>query len=236
MKLAVKRTLDPSSASSPLMGRSCSPYSVEPNWDNDYEGLPNTYIKDVEVLGNTALLGLEARDGSVLRREISNMEYVIGRRGSLSYLDNSLAGEVLSTSDQTIDHQHVISGRTLRSRVETDLEVSPNIYVIGSLTGDSLVRFAYGGCVFTAREIIKRTELASTDSSSDLISPFEAPSTPPTAQSNQMESGNYDFVPTNDHTDLHLDRPLLSISIDREISLCEPWRESGWWAGGCTLS
>ena len=236
MKLAVKRTLGSSSASSPLMGRKCSSYSVERDWDNDYEGLPNTYIKDVEVLGDTALLGLETRDGCVLRREISNMEYVIGRRGSLSYLDNSLAGEVLGTPDQTIDHQHAVSGRTLRSRVETDLEVSPNIYVIGSLTGDSLIRFAYGGCVFTAREIIKRSELASADSSSDLISPFEAPSTPPTAQSNQMESENYEFVSTNGHTDLHLDRPMLSISTDREISLCEPWRESGWWAGGCTLS
>ena len=232
MKLAVKRTLGPSTVNSQLMVRKCSSYSLERNWDNDYEGLPNTYIKDVEVHGDTALLDLETRDGCLLQREISNMEYVIGRRGSLSYLDNSLAGEVLGTPGQTIDHQHAISGRTLRPRVETNLEVSPNVYVIGSLTGDSLVRFAYGGCVFTAREIIKRTELATADSGSDLSSPSEAPSTPPITQSNQTGSGNYDFVFANGHTDLHLDRSMRSISTDREISSCETWGESGWWAGG----
>ena len=236
MKLAAKGTLGTGSASSPLIGRKCSSYSVERDWDNNYEGLPNTYIKDVEVHGDTALLGLEAGDGNMLRREISNMEYVIGRRGSLSYLDNRLAGEVLCTPDQTTDHQNAVSGQTLRSRVETNLEVSPNVYVIGSLTGDSLVRFAYGGCVFTAREIIKRHGLAAVDSGSDLSSPSETPPTPPVALSNQTKSGNHDLVSTNGHTDLHLDRSMLSISTDREISVCEPWRESGWWAGGCTLS
>ena len=230
MKLAVKRT------PGLQMGSKCSPYSMERNWDNDYEGLPNTYIKDVEVHGDTALLDLETRGGCILRREISNMQYVIGRRGSLSYLDNSLAGEVVSTPDQTLDHQHAVSGRTLRSRVETNLEVAPSIYVIGSLTGDSLVRFAYGGCVFTAGEIIKRNELPAADFGSDLNSPSEAPPTPPIAQRNQTKSGNYDFVLANGHTDLHLDRSMRSISTDREIPSCELWRESGWWAGGCTLS
>ena len=236
MKLAANQTSGPATASSPVKGREYNSHFMERDWDNDYEGFPNTYIKDVEVHGDTALLGLETRGGSSLRREISKMEYVIGRRGSLSYLDNRLAGEVLSTSDQTLDHKNAISGQTLRSRVETNLEVSPNVYAIGSLTGDSLVRFAYGGCVFTAREIIKRTELAAADSGSGLSSRSKVSPTPSNPQSNQMESGNYDFVSANGDTDLCLKRPMHSISTDREISLCEPWRESGWWAGGCTLS
>ena len=215
MKLAANRTSGPSCASSSLIGRQCNSYSVERNWDNDYEGLPNTYIKEVEVHGDTALLGLETREGYVLRRAISNMEYVIGRRGSLSYLDKSLAEEVLGPPDQRVDHQHTISGRTLRSRVEANLEVSPNVYAIGSLTGDSLVRFAYGGCVFSAREIIRRTELAAADVCNDPYSPSEAPRTQPIAQSNQTEPGDHAFVSANGHTDLHLDRRMRSISSER---------------------
>ena len=235
MKLAAKPILGPRSSSSPLMGRKAGSFFAERDWDN-YEGLPNTYIKDVEVDGDAAFVGLEAEDGDILQREISNMEYVIGRRGSLSYLNNSLAGDVLGTLDQTIDPHSSVSGRTLRSRVETNLEVSPNVFVIGSLTGDSLVRFAYGGCVFAAREILRRTEAAAANLSSAVDTPSRNTSTSTLSLSNQSESGSYDFVSTNGHTDLHVNRSTRSISTDREIPICEPWRESGWWAGGCTLS
>lgn len=236
MKLAAKRTLGHSGISSPLAGRKYSSYFAERDWDN-YEGLPNTYIKGVEVRGDTALVGLETGDGNILKREISNMEYVIGRRGSLSYLNNSLAGEVLGTLDQTVDPQFSISGRTLRSRVEINLEVSPNVFIIGSLTGDSLVRFAYGGCVFAAREILGRTEVAAAIPSSASKSPpmTTAPSTTSTSSlGDRPESGNYDFISTNGHADLHIDKATRSISTDRESPICEPWRESGWCAGGCT--
>lgn len=238
MKLAAKRTLDPGGISSPLVGRKYGSYFAKRDWDS-YEGLPNTYIKDVEVRDNAALVSLETGDGNIIEREISNMEYVIGRRGSLSYLNNSLAGEVLGTLNQTIDPQSAISGRTLRSRVETNLEVSPNVFVIGSLTGDSLVRFAYGGCVFAAREILRRTEVAAANSSSAEDSPSvtTAPSTTSASSVGyQTGSGNYDFVSTNGHADLHINKPVRSISTHREISICEPLKESGWCAGGCTLS
>ncbi|KAK6332163.1 hypothetical protein TWF718_002696 [Orbilia javanica] len=43
---------------------------------------------------------------------------------------------------------------SLRERVEQDIEVTPNVFIIGSLTGDSLVRFAMGGCVYSAGRII----------------------------------------------------------------------------------
>ncbi len=61
----------------------------------------------------------------------------------------------------------LISGQTLRSKIEaleiyvpdgshvggtpgTSMEVAPNVFVIGSLTGDSLIRFACGGCAVVA--------------------------------------------------------------------------------------
>lgn len=39
-----------------------------------------------------------------------------------------------------------ISGETLRAKVEAGPSVAPGVFAVGSLTGDSLVRFAYGCC------------------------------------------------------------------------------------------
>lgn len=40
----------------------------------------------------------------------------------------------------------LITGATLRSKMEESFEVARGVYVVGSLTGDSLIRFAFGGC------------------------------------------------------------------------------------------
>ncbi|KAF3940085.1 hypothetical protein ABW19_dt0201898 [Dactylella cylindrospora] len=47
-----------------------------------------------------------------------------------------------------------VQHNSLRERVEENIEVAPNVFIIGSLTGDSLVRFAMGGCVYSAGRII----------------------------------------------------------------------------------
>lgn len=71
----------------------------------------------------------------------------------------------------------LISGSSLRGKIEdlatsTDasaagLEVAPSVFAIGSLTGDSLVRFAYGGCCAVAGAIQDRvTTQASGDEAS----------------------------------------------------------------------
>src|SRR5581483_857929 len=57
----------------------------------------------------------------------------------------------------------LISGKTLRVKVMEDLEVARNVFVIGSLTGDSLIRFAYGGCIYAASKLI----LGNSDSTSE---------------------------------------------------------------------
>ncbi|KAF3926171.1 hypothetical protein ABW21_db0204694 [Orbilia brochopaga] len=47
-----------------------------------------------------------------------------------------------------------VQHNSIRERVEQNVEVAPNVFVIGSLTGDSLVRFAMGGCVYSAGRIV----------------------------------------------------------------------------------
>ncbi|KAF3907024.1 hypothetical protein AA313_de0208808 [Arthrobotrys entomopaga] len=46
-----------------------------------------------------------------------------------------------------------VQHNSLRGRIEENVEVAPNVFVVGSLTGDSLVRFGMGGCVYSAGRI-----------------------------------------------------------------------------------
>jgi hypothetical protein len=52
----------------------------------------------------------------------------------------------------------------LRSKVLEDLELAPNVFAIGSLTGDSLIRFAYGSCTYAAARIMASAPHAERDS------------------------------------------------------------------------
>ena len=111
--------------------------------EKDYEGFPNTWIAEANT-GHVNLL----KEGQMYKRHIEGFAYVIGRRGSLSYLEAGLQGEILgSTSSEGI------SAKTFRN---SDLELAPGVFMIGSLTGDSLIRHAHGGCVFAASQILSR--------------------------------------------------------------------------------
>lgn len=50
-----------------------------------------------------------------------------------------------------------ISGQTLRAKIEStdSVEVATNVFAVGSLTGDSLVRYALGGCCAVAGSIMR---------------------------------------------------------------------------------
>ncbi|KAI4140944.1 MAG: hypothetical protein LQ340_007764 [Diploschistes diacapsis] len=131
--------------------------------DPNYEGFPNTYIAQANALNGVGAVELCLPNGELTKRAVSNLEYVIGRRGSLSYLDSHLLEEVVGTQ-LSAEEAERISGRTLRSKVEEDLEVAPGVLVIGSLTGDSLIRHAYGSCVYAARKILSAYEVGTADS------------------------------------------------------------------------
>lgn len=129
------------------------------DWDTDYEGLPNTVIKGVELFSDKATVTFQRNEGKIFKRDIAGLEYVVGRRGSLGYLDSKIQIEILGPNPLPSSAgvgTAEISIRTLRLRAEESLEIAPQIFAIGSLTGDSLIRFAIGGCIFAASEIIRR--------------------------------------------------------------------------------
>ncbi|KAL4954870.1 hypothetical protein BDW69DRAFT_132786 [Aspergillus filifer] len=131
-----------------------SPFLESRSWTEVYEGLPNTEIIDVQVQEESAIITLRLPDGTTQTRKVRGMVYATGRRGSLGYLDQSLLREVISSDDDT-EPSSTISGQTLRAKAIDSVEVAKGVFIIGSLTGDSLIRFAYGSCVQAAGKLIK---------------------------------------------------------------------------------
>ena len=183
----------------PIQKRKSSSFFDPQNWENRYEGMPNTYIKGVLIRGNEATVSLENESGQICQREVSGLEYVIGRRGSLSYLDKGLREEVLGLETSGTDTTASISGRSLRTKVEVNLEVAPSVFAIGSLTGDSLIRFALGGCVFAASEINSRK-------GKQVVQTLPAKNQPTTEVSCAKFN---EYILTNGHGDLGVDRREL---------------------------
>ncbi|MCJ1319570.1 hypothetical protein MMC15_004906 [Xylographa vitiligo] len=223
MKLSAMRYFGQDCVFSPLRKRKSNPFFRSRDWDQSYEGLPNTYIKDISVHGDYARVTLQGADGRVFERDIANLEYVIGRRGSLEYLDKSLQNEVLSSGLPPSDNAGMISGQSLRFKVEGDLQVAPNVFVTGSLTGDSLVRFAFGGCVFAAQNILL--------GSLDRTRKPESVRIAKTSEALDDQTNKYRL--TNGHTDLGISRKARSASKDIELIKSDLWRNPGWWPGTC---
>lgn len=136
--------------SAPRPQRRASEIDVCRNWEKTYEGLPNTAIIDVESHGHYATVTLQAGGNLPFKRDVGAFAYVVGRRGSLDYIEHDLREEVCSDHTQWTN----LTGSSLREKANEELEVAPNVFIIGSLTGDSLIRFAYGGCAYAAGRII----------------------------------------------------------------------------------
>ncbi|KAL3479723.1 hypothetical protein BJX99DRAFT_244655 [Aspergillus californicus] len=122
-------------------------------WADIYEGFPNTEIIDVQTQEEFAMVTFRRPDGTTFSQAVRGMVYATGRRGTLDYIDQSLLGEVLGCDAQEVANT-TISGQTLRSKAIENVEVAKNLFIIGSLTGDSLIRFAYGSCVQAAGKVI----------------------------------------------------------------------------------
>jgi hypothetical protein len=145
----------------PKPSRHPSEFDSSRHWQSTYEGLPNTEVKDVQIaddrLSATVTLQRAGKSEPPFQRRVSGLAYVVGRRGSLDYLSPALLEEVLpGVSDASgIKDRPMISGQTLREKANEDLELAPHVFIIGSLTGDSLIRFAYGGCAYAAGKIMQ---------------------------------------------------------------------------------
>ena len=236
MKLAAQVALGPQNLVSPLRTKRANPFFKERNWDKVYEGLPNTFVKRLESHNGSALLALETANGHIIQREISNMEYVIGRRGSLGYLNDNVAKSIGAFEDQTQLNKALISGQTLRRNVEQSLEVAPNVFVTGSLTGDSLIRFAYGGCVFTAREIMNSNDSRSGTPNTTPSSSCESLSTAPSSKSDLQLPKTGASIAVGGHTDFHLDKRARTYTGDQEAENHDLWLDPWWWYRGCVVS
>ncbi|KAL4879433.1 hypothetical protein BJY04DRAFT_96104 [Aspergillus karnatakaensis] len=124
------------------------------SWDDVYEGFPNTEIIHVQTQEGLAIVTFRRPDKTTFTRPVRGMVYATGRRGTLDYLDQSLAREVISSADTDTEVDTTISGQTLRGKAIENVEVAKDVFIIGSLTGDSLIRFAYGSCVQAAGKLI----------------------------------------------------------------------------------
>lgn len=242
MKEAAMKMLGDSELLSPTRRRKSNPFFDPKDWEHLYEGFPNTLIQEISVHDGLATVSLQGSDGKSYEREISNLEYVIGRRGSLDYLEHGLRKEALGT-DLTKDQKVSISGQSLRSKVENNLEVAPNVFVIGSLTGDSLIRFAFGGCVFAAHEIMARNPRVMPCHQARLCLVSETKSRNEQSLTNghatrtiKKKSPYDDYYSSNGHSDLGIHRKARAKSIELEVMSTDMWRRSGWWSGGCVIS
>ena len=227
MKKAARAMLGSQNVISRTRNRISIPFLQDRNWGDVYEGLPNTYITAVDMQDGSAVLTLMREDGCRMEREISSMEYVIGRRGSLAYLDDAIAKEMGHSKEDAPLDMAFISGKTLRPELEHNLHIAPKVFVIGSLTGDSLIRFAYGSSVYAAREIERSTKPKrhSTESSPNVSS--TSLSTAPSSPCSIKGLSPRDSISSSGHSDLHLNRTVDSLSMDQKLIRCELRREPG---------
>ena len=246
MKLAAIASSKTRSAKPSLLRRksTAKPPLDQRDWSL-YEGLPNAEIVSVSSKkSGTATITIRLTSGEEITREVGGLEYVVGRRGSASFLSESLQNEILGGTDQGSTCSSLISGRTLRAKAEGTLEVASNVFITGSLTGDTLIRHAVGGCVFAAGRILGAipttyspnlvsSSLSSTPRSSSPASDSDQKSTNTSPASRARRSGlTTPSELTNGHADLHLDRRKMSRAVDVATVENKYWVHSGWWAGG----
>ncbi|KAK1139900.1 hypothetical protein N8T08_011061 [Aspergillus melleus] len=122
-------------------------------WDQVYDGHPNTEIISVDAQKESATITFRQNDGTTFTRVVRGMVYATGRRGSLGYLEPALLSEVVGV-DERGETNPTISSQTLRGKALESMEVAKDVFIIGSLTGDSLIRFSHGSCVQTAGKLI----------------------------------------------------------------------------------
>jgi hypothetical protein len=137
----------------PLMMRRQSSYFGHRDWDRVYQGLPNATIEAVKIKGSYGIVRIRQENGDTAEHSIGGLKYLVGRRGSLSYLDPKLRIELFQDPESNKEVSN-ISGNTLRLKVEVDTEIAPSVFIIGSLTGDSLVRYSFGSSVYAASKIL----------------------------------------------------------------------------------
>lgn len=247
MKLAAITSGRSRTARSPMQRRRSNPFFSQRDWSM-YEGLPNAEIVDVTASENpdAATVTIQLTSGETITCTAGEVAYVVGRRGTLDFLSPDLRTEILTTPDGPAPDSTLISGRTLRAKAESEasLEVARNVFITGSLTGDSLIRHSVGGCVFAAGRILGAIPTTYTPPSLSASTPrsaspvSDAASTPTSVGLSPAKPHTGRSTPgelTNGHADLHLDRRKLNRAVEVAHAENRTWVDSGWWAGGLGL-
>jgi hypothetical protein len=189
------------------------------SWDDVYEGVCNVDITHVEVEDGLARVSFRRADGSTFTRSVRGLVYAAGRRGTLDYLDFKLRSEVLGHElDGT-----AITGQTLRAKATEDLQVAPGVFIIGSLTGDSLVRFAYGGCVATAGHLLgdRDTDRGERSMASSIVS-----TRPQSSSLTVMNGMDGHHVYPNSGSDLTREDTFSKVSTNTSPATVRSWWET----------
>ncbi|KAF1811484.1 hypothetical protein P152DRAFT_398948, partial [Eremomyces bilateralis CBS 781.70] len=192
-------------ASTPGVKRKVNPFAANRDWADVYEGLPNAEIvsvhqSDAERDHDVAHVQIRTCKGQIKEFVIGSFAYVVGRRGTLDYLHEDLRGEVLK--DLRVNDSSLISGRTLRPKFEeNNFEVTQDVFVIGSLAGDSLIRHAYGSCVFVGGKIMSGNTRRCCESNGDERE-RATPSPSSTSSTERLPRVRGGMA----HNDLHIDR------------------------------
>ncbi|KAF8465380.1 hypothetical protein BDZ91DRAFT_776689 [Kalaharituber pfeilii] len=118
-----------------------------------YEGFPNAKVVSVTPAASPGVYQITMSVpgfAAPVRREVGYLSYFVGRRGDLSYLSRGLQEElgIAQTASS-------IAADTLRARVAANVEIAKGVFAIGSLTGDSLVKFGFGSGTYTAGTILR---------------------------------------------------------------------------------
>ncbi|ANB13924.1 hypothetical protein AWJ20_4875 [Sugiyamaella lignohabitans] len=126
-----------------------------------YEGLPNAQILDISPDG---MVEIKLEDGSTVCRTVSSVRACTGRTGSLSYLCNPVLDRSIESTIRTMP----ITKKTLRDKYidknDQSLCVGENVYAIGSLCGDTVVRFMLGASFSVAGELVDSSSAKSVGS------------------------------------------------------------------------
>ncbi|KAL1642968.1 hypothetical protein SLS58_005210 [Diplodia intermedia] len=225
MKLAALSSSRSKSAASPLTRKKNNPFFTQRDWASVYEGLANATIMDVTSIDDFAIIKILLESGEIIERAVGGIEYVVGRRGSLEYLEEPLRSEVNGPATRRSEEDDeplpgLISGRTLREKVEEDLEIAPSVFIIGSLTGDSLVRHAFGACSYAGGRVLDvKHEFAEENGCAASAAKTKIP-TPPRSPvrkgvNGHSRNGSSPKIRPNgvSHQDLHLDRRKLPMAM-----------------------
>jgi hypothetical protein len=131
--------------------RRSSTFDLSRDWTSNYEGLPNTEVVDVRIAESHAVITFRNDAKEIFERQISQLVYVVGRRGRLDYLEPTLSQQL----DITESDARLLSAHSLRRQASESTEITKDVFIIGSLTGDSLIRFGFGSCIYAAGKLMR---------------------------------------------------------------------------------